>query len=372
MKCILLVDDERTFLLSLKDGLIASGSGFNVVLAGNGREAVQILKTQPIDLLVTDLKMPEVDGFQLLAFVSRHFPHLPVIVMTAFGTPEIEERLARMNALHYLEKPLDFDALAQTIDSALATGSRSYIRGITLATFLQLIHLEQKTCSLKIRSGEKTGHLFLRQGELLDAVTDELQGNAAALDIIAWDDAEIEMDNICRRVAKEIDLPLELLLMEAFRIKDEANRPVMPPGTATDRAPSTARDKPSGPAAEPVAPPPDGASRPEPDEALLRVMRRSQAIRSYAIFDEIGFLEHQSEEAGPLAELDPEAFLAMGRALGDQMDCRGFRYLMFTTESRVRYLIFERNRRQVVLSLAKGARPTQLLDELSPSLFEPR
>ena len=164
MKNILLVDDERSFLLSLKDGLMACGGAFNVVLAGNGREALQSLKSQPIDLLVTDLKLPVVDGFQLLAYVSRHYPSLPVIVMTAFGTPDIEERLARMNALHYLEKPLDFDALAGTIESALATGARSYIRGITLATFLQLVRMEQKTCSLKIRSGKKTGYLFIRQG----------------------------------------------------------------------------------------------------------------------------------------------------------------------------------------------------------------
>ena len=372
MKNILLVDDERSFLLSLKDGLMACGGAFNVVLAGNGREALQSLKSQPIDLLVTDLKLPVVDGFQLLAYVSRHYPSLPVIVMTAFGTPEIEERLAGMNALHYLEKPLDFDALAQTIESALTTGSRSYIRGITLATFLQLVRMEQKTCSLKIRSGEKTGYLFIRQGELLDALTAQRQGKAAALDIVAWDDAEIEMDNVCRRSGKEIDAPLDFILMEAYRIKDEANRPQASSEEASGLAPSARGTKEpfQGPTAT-VAP--QGLERgAEPDESLLSAMRRSEAVRAFAIFDKVGFLEHQSDEPCPLAQLDPASFLSLGRALGAQMDCRGFRYLMFTTESRDRYLIFEHNRRQVALFLAKGARPEQLLDELSPSLFETR
>jgi CheY-like chemotaxis protein len=368
MKSILLVDDERAFLLSLRDGLMASGSAFNVVLAGDGREALQVLKTQSIDLLVTDLKLPVVDGFQLLAYVSRHYPSLPVIVMTAFGTPDIEERLARMNALHYLEKPLDFDALAETIESALATGARSYIRGITLATFLQLVRMEQKTCSLKIRSGKKTGYLFIRQGELFDALTREEQGKTAALDIVAWDDAEIEMDNVCRRTKKAIDASLDFILMEAYRIKDEANRP---PDEPLSEVAEAERGE-EGPSAEPPATAAPQGRVSEPEVPLVATLRSLQGVRSFAIFDEVGFLEHQSEEPDSLIQLDPKLFLAPCLAVGAQMDCRTLRYLMFTTEGRDRYLFLARERRQIVLSLAKGARPEQILDELSPSLFEAR
>ena len=149
MKDILLVDDEHPFLLSLKDGLSAYNPELNVILATTVREALNILKIMNVDLLVTDLKLPEADGFQLMAAVSRTHPHLPVIVMTAFGTPEIEARLSQMSAMHYLEKPLDFDELTQTIESALSSESHSFIRGITLATFLQLVHMERKTCTLK-------------------------------------------------------------------------------------------------------------------------------------------------------------------------------------------------------------------------------
>ncbi len=82
MKKILIVDDEKSFLLSLKDGLKKHSGRFQVFSAENGRQAVEILRSMSIDLLVTDLKMPEMNGFELLAWTSRHQPQLPVIVMS--------------------------------------------------------------------------------------------------------------------------------------------------------------------------------------------------------------------------------------------------------------------------------------------------
>lgn len=365
MKNILVVDDERPFLLSLKDGLLAYSDKFNVLLASNGQEALQVLKQEQIDLLVTDLKMPVMDGFQLLAHVSRYDPYLPVIVITAFGTPEIEERLSRMNALHYLEKPLDFDALAQTIEESLANDLRSYIRGITLATFLQLVHMEQKTCSLKIRSKGQAGYLFIEKGELLDAQTDRLQGEAAALEIVTWEETEIEMDSVCRRRTKKISSSLEFVLMEAFRMKDEASAP---PEMVAQANASAAQNQLNIPPAEPAAAPP--RRKADPDEKLLAVLTRSKAINEFAIFDAANFLEHQSSPSCSLAQLDLNVYFPKCQDLNEAVDGMGLRYLMLNCARRQRYLFFKRGARQVVLALAQGVQPTQVLDQLSPSLFE--
>jgi len=366
MKNILVVDDERPFLLSLKDGLLAYTDKFNVLLASNGQEALQALKEEQIDLLVTDLKLPVMDGFQLLAHVSRYDPYLPVIVITAFGTPEIEERLSRMNALHYLEKPLDFDALAQTIEAALANDLRSYIRGITLATFLQLVHMEQKSCSLKIRSQKQTGYLFIHQGELYDAQTDRLQGEAAAMEIVTWDDTEIEMDSVCRRRCKNINSSLEFVLMEAFRIKDEAGAPPEELAKA-NRAPVESKAAQPVPPAE-AAPPP--RRKADPDEKLLAVLNKSKAISEFAIFDSENFLEHQSGPPCSLSQLDLAAYFPTCQELDQVVEGNGLRYLMLNCARRHRYLLFKRGARQVVLTLAQGVQPAQVLDQLSPSLFE--
>lgn len=225
MKTVLIVDDERPFLLSLKDGLERHSDKLDIVLAGNGLEAAGVFAQRQVDLLVTDLKLPQMNGFELLAHVGRTHPQVPVIVMTAFGTPEMESRISDLGALTYLEKPLSLPMLEQSIFSALESGARSFIHGITLAAFLQLLHLEKKSCSLRVKSRECQAELFIQRGELIDAEFGDLDGTAAALTILGWDDAEIEMENVCKRRERLIDDSLEYLLMEAFRHKDEQRRP---------------------------------------------------------------------------------------------------------------------------------------------------
>jgi DNA-binding response OmpR family regulator len=343
MKDILLVDDELPFLLSLKDGLSAYSAEFNVILASTVREALNILKIMDVDLLVTDLKLPEADGFQLMASVSKTHPHLPVIVMTAFGTPEIEARLSQMSGMHYLEKPLDFDELTQTIESALASESNSFIRGITLATFLQLVHMERKTCTLKIRTKERIGYLFLKQGELLDAQTSEQMGEAAGLDILSWDDTEIEMDNRCRRTKTVITSSLEFLLMEAFRIKDERTTPYESEKIAVETTPDEQ----------------------ETEDLLLDLLTRSPDIRDLAIFDNTNFLEHQQGSSTLLPRLDAGAYFALCDELEQVFNAGTLKFLQFTTESKRRHLLFLHNHNRIAVTLEQGARAEKVLGEIA-------
>jgi CheY-like chemotaxis protein len=116
---VLIVDDEEGFVLSLADGLSAYRKYFNLRTAPNGAEAVKILKLSPIDLVITDLSMPKMDGFELLAYMNRNYPKIPVILMTAFGTPKIEEIVSNMGIFRYLEKPLDINSIADNIFDAL-------------------------------------------------------------------------------------------------------------------------------------------------------------------------------------------------------------------------------------------------------------
>jgi CheY-like chemotaxis protein len=116
---VLIVDDEEGFVLSLADGLSVYRKYFNLRTAPNGAEAVKILKLSPIDLVITDLSMPKMDGFELLAYMNRNYPKIPVILMTAYGTPKIEEIVSNMGIFRYLEKPLDINSVADNIFDAL-------------------------------------------------------------------------------------------------------------------------------------------------------------------------------------------------------------------------------------------------------------
>ncbi len=118
---VLIVDDEEPLLLSIAEGLSIYKKYFNLLTATNGIEAVKVLKSSPvIDLVITDLSMPKMDGFELLAYVNRNYPKIKVIMMTAFGTPKIEEIVQNMGLFRYLEKPLDINVIADNIFEALA------------------------------------------------------------------------------------------------------------------------------------------------------------------------------------------------------------------------------------------------------------
>jgi CheY-like chemotaxis protein len=224
MTKILIVDDDKTFRLSLSEGLSELEEGYTIIAAENGKSAVSVLNSTKIDLVITDLKMPEMDGFELIAYIRKYHPALPAIVISAFGTPEIEKGVKQMGALEFAEKPIDFDNLIQIISDTLNSKSSGFVRGISLASFLQLIALEKKTCTLNVQSDEQKGLLYFTAGVLTDAKTETLSGEEAALKIIAWETGEIEIVGKNPKRKQNIHQPLDYLLMEALRRKDENNR----------------------------------------------------------------------------------------------------------------------------------------------------
>ena len=115
---ILVVDDHREMTSLLADRL--TDRGFDVVTAEAGAEAIALAKTATPDLVVTDLRMKDVDGLDVLEAVKRLDPSTPVIVMTAFGAIDSAIEAMRRGAFHYLTKPFELDALDLFIDRGLA------------------------------------------------------------------------------------------------------------------------------------------------------------------------------------------------------------------------------------------------------------
>lgn len=172
MTNVLIVDDDNNFLLSVADGLRAHTEDFDVLTAANGLEALKILDSQKIDLLVTDVKMPEMDGLELLAHMVSNHPNVPVIIMTAFATREMEDRATNMGTFKFLEKPLDFHMLLEKIHEGLDVVAHYFTRVISLLSFLQAVEREGKTCTIAVRSKGEIGHLYFLNGMLIDGETD--------------------------------------------------------------------------------------------------------------------------------------------------------------------------------------------------------
>ena len=90
IKNVLLVDDDTEMLHALKEGFKRYLESFAVLLAEDGLQALEVLNHNIISLVVTDLKMPKMDGFELLAHIMQHYPDIPVIIITGYSTPEME------------------------------------------------------------------------------------------------------------------------------------------------------------------------------------------------------------------------------------------------------------------------------------------
>ncbi len=224
MKTILIADDQPEILEILEVSLSDFGDDIRLRTARNGREAIDRLAEEPIDLVVTDLAMPVVDGFQVLAHMMRNYPSIPVFVMTAYGTPMTRRRLNELGPQIFVEKPFDPAQLVDRIRNVLRETARGQVEGITLASFLQLLHLEAKTCLLRVGSNGRSGLLTLASGELVDAQYGDRRGRAAVFEILGWESVEIRMDPNVRASEKTIEKSLEHILLGAAAHRDETCR----------------------------------------------------------------------------------------------------------------------------------------------------
>lgn len=245
MAAILVVDDDKNFLLSLAEGLRSYEKKYEVLTAENGKEAIEVLKANTVDLLITDLKMPEMDGFELLAYMVPHYPQIPVIVMTAFSTPEMEDHLMNMGTFMFLEKPLDFNVLVEKISQGMEAGSHYFTKVLSLCSFLQTLEREKKTCTVTIRSQEKMGHLYFFNGALIDGETGDMSGAEAIYHIVSWEAAEVELDGNCKKDTRTLDKPYNFIIREEQYRRTQQLEDSEAPASTGEGGTSNNGDKPS-------------------------------------------------------------------------------------------------------------------------------
>ena len=118
METILIVDDEKNYLRVLS--AVLEEEGYEVLTALNGREALEIQETSDLDLALTDMKMPGMDGIKLLEHIKSKDPDLPVIMMTAHGTVDKAVEAMQKGAYSYILKPFDNERLTIYVKKAVA------------------------------------------------------------------------------------------------------------------------------------------------------------------------------------------------------------------------------------------------------------
>jgi two-component system response regulator GlrR len=142
---LLLVDDDPSLLKLL--GMRLTSEGFHVTTAESGQEALRLLGREQIDLVISDLRMDEMDGMALFAETQKHQPGMPVIILTAHGSIPDAVAATQQGVFSFLTKPVDRDALYKAIDEALSlslpAGDDSWREDIVTRSPIMLRLLEQ-------------------------------------------------------------------------------------------------------------------------------------------------------------------------------------------------------------------------------------
>ncbi len=113
---VLLVDDEEDYVRAMAERMDMRDLDCQVALSGE--EALELLDTNPPDVMVLDLRMPRMQGMEVLEKVKRDHPHIQVIILTGHGGEKEEKEARRLGAFEYLQKPADISALVGTIQGA--------------------------------------------------------------------------------------------------------------------------------------------------------------------------------------------------------------------------------------------------------------
>jgi len=227
-KRILIVDDDIVILHMLERDF--AQAGFAVVKAVNGREALETVRKEPVDLIVSDISMPEMDGLDFCERIRRSpdHQHIPFIFLTARGGEEERLRGLRSGADEYVVKPFnvaDLIARAEILYDRIqrqrsVSTFEGNLRDVSLCEVLQLFELTRKRGVLSVSAPAGTGTIALAEGTLMHATWSDAQGEDAVFDMFALKEGSFRFH------AKEVSpgncvQPISFVLMETARLTDE-------------------------------------------------------------------------------------------------------------------------------------------------------
>ena len=120
MKNILVLDDNKYILEALSANLCYYLGECNIMTALDGAKGEDVLRSTPVDLILTDIDMPVVKGYEFIEHAKKNYPGVPVCVMTGDCSASVREKLETLGVTRYIEKPFQYDKLASMITEELS------------------------------------------------------------------------------------------------------------------------------------------------------------------------------------------------------------------------------------------------------------
>lgn len=225
---VIILDDEQDLLDSFRELLSRLPSKPEVHTATSGARALALLESEPFSLLLTDLNMPGMDGFQVLTIVRRRFPSLRTVVMTSVPEDQYRARAYAMGIDLFMEKPRtekDIEIFMDCVESLLGKEDLGGFRGVQSKSLVDLIQIEclsQSTSVLKITNGPLIGKIWIENGDVIDAEVGEHVGEDGFKQIVAWRSGTFEMLPADPTRERRIMTSYSGLLLDSAQTIDEA------------------------------------------------------------------------------------------------------------------------------------------------------
>jgi CheY-like chemotaxis protein len=224
---ILLLDDDPDLLDMYREILAQLPSRPEIHTTTSGARAMAMLEAEPFRLLVCDLKMPKMDGLQVLSIVRRKYPDLRTVALTSLMDEQFRSRAYALGVDLFWQKPSseqEIKMFLECLESLLGREAAGGFRGVQSKSLVDIIQLEclsQSSSVLRITNGPHTGKLWINEGELIDAETDGVSGEEAFHKILRWRTGNFESlpaePNRVRTLVKSYSA----LLLECAQALDE-------------------------------------------------------------------------------------------------------------------------------------------------------
>ena len=226
----MILDDDADWLSLCRDQLKTLPSHPVVLIANNAKRALALLDSEEVRLLISDLKMPRIDGLQMIAIVRRRFPATRTVVLSGLEDEEYRSRAYALGVdLFWLKTEMQRNSklFSECVESLLGHADRendSGFRGLQSKSLMDIIQMEclsRSSTVLRITRGPLVAKLWIQDGELTDAECEGGRGEAAFHRLLAWKTGTFE--NLPPEPARErtIQKAVNALLLESAQALDE-------------------------------------------------------------------------------------------------------------------------------------------------------
>jgi CheY-like chemotaxis protein len=225
---ILLLDDDQEVLDIFREILLQLPSQPEVHLANSGARAIALLESESFTLLITDLKMPKMDGLQVLSIVRRKYPQLRIVVMTSVIDEQYRSRAYAMGVELFWQKPASKEEtrmFQDCIESLLGQDAQGGFRGMQSKSLVDIIQLEclsRSSAVLRITHGNMEGRIWVFNGDVVDAAAPHLTGESAFKEILSWRSGNFELLPAEPEHPRTIINSYQGLLLDTAQALDEA------------------------------------------------------------------------------------------------------------------------------------------------------